>query len=176
MFEKLDSRVNDIQTEFIQQASGWSARRLSTVELFVLNMDFWNGREHDQDEAAHVVRKQPIIGISYRGRMRPMSSVLQSSGVLAQLSEYLLNPTSTEGAAIYLVLIVGIGVAGEKFWERRNTDDEPEVDFTDLLDEETLEQGQAEGQLLDDISESHKTVTAPAAIEWDTRAAHVGEQ
>jgi len=105
-----------------------------------------------------------------------MSSVLQSSGVLAQLSEYLLNPTSTEGAAIYLVLIVGIGVAGKILWERRNTDDEPEVDFTDLLDEETLEQGQAEGQLLDDISESHKTVTAPAAIEWDTRAAHVGEQ
>jgi len=33
-----------------------------------------------------------------------------------------------------------------------------------------------EGQLLDDISESHKTVTAPAAIEWETRAAHVGEQ
>jgi len=66
MFEKLDSRVNDIQTEFIQQASGWSARRLSTVELFVLNMDFWNGREHDQDEAAHVVRKQPIIGHSRR--------------------------------------------------------------------------------------------------------------
>jgi hypothetical protein len=66
MFEKLDSRVNDIQTEFIQQASGWSARRLSTVELFVLNMDFWNGREHDQDDAAHVVRKQPIIGHSRR--------------------------------------------------------------------------------------------------------------
>ena len=42
------------------------ARRLSTVELFVLNMDFWNGREHDQDEAAHVVRKQPIIGHSLR--------------------------------------------------------------------------------------------------------------
>ena len=66
MFEKLDGRVNDIQTEFIQQASGWSGRRLSTVELFVLNMDFWNGREHDQDEAAHVVRKQPIIGHSRR--------------------------------------------------------------------------------------------------------------
>ena len=66
MFEKLDGRVNDVQTEFIQQASGWSARRLSTVELFVLNMDFWNGREHDQDEAAHVVRKQPIIGHSRR--------------------------------------------------------------------------------------------------------------
>jgi len=26
MFEKLDSRVNDVRAEFIQQASGWSAR------------------------------------------------------------------------------------------------------------------------------------------------------
>jgi len=66
MFEKLDSRVNDVRSEFIQQASGWSARRLSTVELFVLNMDFWNGREHDYDEAERVVREQPIIGHSRR--------------------------------------------------------------------------------------------------------------
>mgnify|MGYP006269121319 FL=1 len=105
-----------------------------------------------------------------------MSSVLQSTGALAQLSEWLLTPTSTEGAILYVVLIVGIGVAGKLLWERRNTDDEPEVDFSDLLDEETLEAGHAEGQLLDDLSESHKTVTAPAAIEWDTRAANVGEQ
>ena len=105
-----------------------------------------------------------------------MSSVLQSSGVLAQVIEYLQNPTSTEGAVLYVVLIAVLGIAGKLLWERRNTDDEPEVDFTDLLDEETLEAGHAEGQLLNDISESHKTVTAPAAIEWDTRSAHVGEQ
>jgi len=60
-----------------------------------------------------------------------MSSVLQSSGVLAQLSEYLQNPTSTEGAVLYLVLIVGIGVAGRLLWDRYDTDDEPEVDFSD---------------------------------------------
>ena len=66
MFEKLDSRVNDVRSEFIQQASGRSARRLSTVELFVLNMDFWNGREHDYDEAERVVRDQSIIGHSRR--------------------------------------------------------------------------------------------------------------
>ena len=66
MFEKLDSRVTDVRAEFIQQASGWSARRLSTVELFVLNMDFWNGREHDYDEADRVVRDQSIIGHSRR--------------------------------------------------------------------------------------------------------------
>ncbi|WP_089699607.1 hypothetical protein [Halogranum gelatinilyticum] len=66
MFKKLDSRVNDVRTEFIQQASGWSARRLSTVELFVLNMDFWNGQEHTHDDATRVVREQPIIGRSRR--------------------------------------------------------------------------------------------------------------
>lgn len=66
MFEKLDSRVNDLRAEFIQQSSGWSARRLSTVELFVLNMDFWNGREHDYDDAERVVREQSIVGHSRR--------------------------------------------------------------------------------------------------------------
>ena len=66
MFEKLDSRVTDIRSEFIQQASGWSARRLSTVELFVLNMDFWNGCEHDYDDAERVIREQPIVGHSQR--------------------------------------------------------------------------------------------------------------
>ncbi|MGB9964054.1 hypothetical protein [Halobacterium hubeiense] len=66
MFEKLDQRVNDVRAEFIQQASGWSARRLSTVELFVLNMEFWNGGEYDHGDAERVVRDQPIIGRSRR--------------------------------------------------------------------------------------------------------------
>jgi len=71
---------------------------------------------------------------------------------------------------------VALGIVGKLLWTRHTADDEPEVDFSDVLDEETLEEGHAEGQLLDDISESHKTVTAPAAIEWETRAARVGEQ
>jgi hypothetical protein len=66
MFETLDSRVTDVRSEFIQQASGWSARRLSTIELFVLNMDFWNGREHDYDDAERVVRGHSIMGHSCR--------------------------------------------------------------------------------------------------------------
>lgn len=66
MFDKLDDRINEVRSEFIQQASGWSARRLSTVELFMLNMDFWNGHEHDYDETALAVRHQPIIGQSRR--------------------------------------------------------------------------------------------------------------
>nr|WP_120246776.1 hypothetical protein [Halopiger aswanensis] len=66
MFEKLDKRCRTVQTELIQKAPGWSARRLSTVELFVLSMDFWNGEEHDYDDASNAVRDQPILGSQRR--------------------------------------------------------------------------------------------------------------
>jgi len=77
-----------------------------------------------------------------------------------------------------LALVVGLilGVGSKHLWDRFTADDEPDVDFADVLDEETLTEGEAERQLLDDISESHKTVTAPGAVEWETRAARVGEQ
>ncbi|ELY77173.1 VirB4 family type IV secretion system protein [Natrinema gari] len=103
--------------------------------------------------------------------------VLQtSSGAVAQLTEWLTNPTSAEGAALYILLAVLVGIGGKLLWDWYTEDDEEEVEFSDLLEEETIEQGAAERQLLDDIAESHKTVTAPAAIEWETRAARVGEQ
>ncbi|ELY79691.1 transfer complex protein [Natrinema pallidum DSM 3751] len=107
-----------------------------------------------------------------------LNVLLQAGGgATDQAAEWLLNPTSTEGAALYVLLAVILGVAGKLLWGRyHSTNDEEEVDFSDVLDEEMLEEGNAEGQILDDISESHKTVTAPAAIEWETRAAHVGEQ
>ncbi|MFC7131417.1 VirB4 family type IV secretion system protein [Haloferax chudinovii] len=102
---------------------------------------------------------------------------LQSnSDVLTQLTQWAQQPTSPGGAALYLGVIVFFSVGGTVLWQRYRPDDEPEVDFSDVLDEETLEAGDAEGQLLDDISESHKTATAPAAIEWETRAARVGDQ
>jgi len=103
--------------------------------------------------------------------------VLQTgSGAVGQLTEWLTNPTSAEGAALYILLAVLVGIGGKLLWDWYTEDDEEEVEFSDLLDEETIEQGAAERQLLDDIAESHKTVTAPAAIEWETRAAQVGEQ
>ncbi|MFC7175112.1 VirB4 family type IV secretion system protein [Haloplanus litoreus] len=103
--------------------------------------------------------------------------VLQTgSGAVSQLTEWLTNPTSAEGAALYILLAVLVGIGGKLLWDWYTEDDEEEVEFSDLLDEETIEQGAAERQLLDDIAESHKTVTAPAAIEWETRAARVGEQ
>jgi type IV secretory pathway VirB4 component len=103
--------------------------------------------------------------------------VLQTgSGAVGQLMEWLTNPTSAEGAALYILLAVLVGIGGKLLWDWYTEDDEEEVEFSDLLDEETIEQGAAERQLLNDIAESHKTVTAPAAIEWETRAARVGEQ
>ncbi len=103
--------------------------------------------------------------------------VLQmGSGAVGQLTEWLMNPTSAEGAALYILLAVLVGIGGKLLWDWYTEDDQEEVEFSDLLDEETIEQGAAERQLLDDIAESHKTVTAPAAIEWETRAARVGEQ
>jgi len=35
---------------------------LSTVELFLLAMDFWNGEEHDYDDASNAVRERPVVG------------------------------------------------------------------------------------------------------------------
>ncbi|MFW5919852.1 MAG: VirB4 family type IV secretion system protein, partial [Halanaeroarchaeum sp.] len=99
-----------------------------------------------------------------------------SEGV-GQLLEWLSTPTATEGAALYVVLAVVVGLGGRVLWNRyTGADDEETVEFGDVLDEETIEQSHIEGQVLDDITESHKTVTAPAAIEWETRAARVGEQ
>ncbi|WP_247010780.1 VirB4 family type IV secretion system protein [Halorientalis litorea] len=110
--------------------------------------------------------------------MRSMrSAVLQAGGgVGSQLVRWLSSPTSTEGAALYLLIVVLLGIGGKLLWDWYTEDDTEEVEFSDVLDEETLEQGEAERQLLDDIAESHKTVTAPAAAEWETRAARVGEQ
>jgi len=67
MFEKLDSRCHGLQTEFIQKAAGWSAQRLTTIELFVLSMDFWNGEEHEYDDGADAIRDHPTIDHQERG-------------------------------------------------------------------------------------------------------------
>jgi hypothetical protein len=66
MFAKLDDRVETVRRGLVQNASGWSARRLSTVELFVLAMDFWNGETHDYGDPAAVVRENPVVGATRR--------------------------------------------------------------------------------------------------------------
>ncbi|GAA0291610.1 transferase [Halarchaeum salinum] len=100
-----------------------------------------------------------------------------ATGFSDQLTQWALNPTTPGGILLYLLVAVVIVATTVVAWTRYQArDDEPTVDFADVLDEETLEDGQAEGRLLDEIAESHKTAIAPAAIEWETRAAHVGEQ
>ncbi|QKY18789.1 VirB4 family type IV secretion system protein [Halorubrum sp. CBA1229] len=103
--------------------------------------------------------------------------ILQTDGgALGSVAGWLQNLTPAESAVLALAVGLGLGVGSKYLWDRFTADDEPEVNFTDVLDEETLEEGEAERKLLDDISESHKTVTAPGAVEWETRAARVGEQ
>ena len=80
------------------------------------------------------------------------SSVLQAGGgVGSQLVRWLSSPTSTEGAALYLLILVLLGIGGKLLWDWYTEDDTEEVEFSDVLDEETLEQGEAERQLLDSI-------------------------
>jgi len=94
-----------------------------------------------------------------------------------QLTEWALTPTTPGGMLLYALVAVVIAAVAIVAWTRSQArNDEPTVEFADVLDEETLEDGQAEGRLLDEIAESHKTAIASAAIEWETRAARVGEQ
>ncbi|GGC49004.1 VirB4 family type IV secretion system protein [Haloferax sulfurifontis] len=93
-----------------------------------------------------------------------------------QLFEWLQQPTSPEGAAVYAIGALGIALGAITVWRYRSSDDVPEVEFSDVLDEDAIHTGHTEGQLFDDIAESHKTTIAPTAIEWETRTARVGEQ
>jgi hypothetical protein len=61
MFEKLDDRVTTLRSEFIDSVAGWSGRRLSTVELFVLLTEFWNGETLSDDHAERLIRTKPAV-------------------------------------------------------------------------------------------------------------------
>lgn len=59
MFEKLDARIDTVQSEFVDTVAGWTGRRLSTVELFVLVTEFWNGEDLQPDRADRLIRTSP---------------------------------------------------------------------------------------------------------------------
>ena len=59
MFEKLDERVRTVRTEFVEDVAGWSATRLSTLDLFVLAAEFWNGEEYEGTE--RLLRTEPAL-------------------------------------------------------------------------------------------------------------------
>jgi type IV secretory pathway VirB4 component len=55
-------------------------------------------------------------------------------------------------------------------------DDEPEVEMHELMDEE-MEAAAAEGwAVIDEVHDMQADAVAPEAVEWETRAARVGEQ
>jgi hypothetical protein len=66
MFQKLDDRIRTVRDEFVNEVPGWSARRLSTVELFVLNTEFWNGDEYGDGSLERLVREQPVLSRASR--------------------------------------------------------------------------------------------------------------
>ena len=83
---------------------------------------------------------------------------------------------SGEGVMIYGVgsMLVLIGIANLASWYRARRQSDPELKT--LLDEETLEAADLEYDLLDDIASRQQDLVAPAAVEWNTRTARVGEQ
>lgn len=66
MFETLDSRIAAVEGEFVQSASGWTARRLSTVELFTLAREFWTGHTAEAGDPERRVRTSPVLDHSRR--------------------------------------------------------------------------------------------------------------
>ncbi|WP_350355483.1 hypothetical protein [Halorarius litoreus] len=64
MFEKLDERIRTVRTEFVEDVAGWSATRLSTLEVFVLAAEFWNGEEYEDPD--RLLRTEPAVGESQR--------------------------------------------------------------------------------------------------------------
>ena len=92
------------------------------------------------------------------------------------LGEWVAPLATPTGVALGTVVGLVVGLLGKTLWDRYTADDEPEIDFSEVLNDETLESAAAERELLDGVSEPHKTVMAPDAIEWETRAARVGDQ
>ncbi|MFB6188970.1 MAG: VirB4 family type IV secretion system protein [Halapricum sp.] len=82
---------------------------------------------------------------------------------------------SPGGLLVYGVgsIVLLIALANLVAWYRARQSED--VALADVLDEETLAAGAEEAALFDDIAERQQSTMAPAAIEWDTRAARVGE-
>lgn len=61
MFERLDERVRTVRTEFVEDVPGWSATRLSTLELVVLAAGFWQGESFDPEDADRLLREEQAL-------------------------------------------------------------------------------------------------------------------
>jgi hypothetical protein len=61
MFDVLDHRLRTVETELIEKVTGWSTRRLTTVELFTLCMEYWNGNELDVEQVEPLLAREPSM-------------------------------------------------------------------------------------------------------------------
>ena len=61
MIDTLDTRCRTIETEFVSKANGWSSRRLDTVELFVLAMEFWSGDHLEYGDETAAIRTMSAV-------------------------------------------------------------------------------------------------------------------
>jgi hypothetical protein len=62
MAEKLDARVETLQTELFGRLDGWRARRLATAELYELCVEFWGGESTDRPVRTRTaVGRQPRV-------------------------------------------------------------------------------------------------------------------
>ncbi|MCY4732832.1 transferase [Natronomonas gomsonensis] len=92
------------------------------------------------------------------------------------VAEVLPPVVSTEGLMLYGIglVVYAIAISHVISWYKNRTYDESTLD--ELLDSETIDAAAVERSLLDDIAERQQDVLAPSAIEWESRAARVGEQ
>ncbi|MDR9431934.1 MAG: hypothetical protein RI568_14715 [Natronomonas sp.] len=67
LFEKLDERIQTVRSEFVDDMSGWSSRRLTTTELFYLTIDFWNGDADSDADTERLIRTGSAVSRSARG-------------------------------------------------------------------------------------------------------------
>jgi type IV secretory pathway VirB4 component len=104
--------------------------------------------------------------------MWPWATVAQAAAVVDRLPP-LLSPA---GVFVYGVgsVVLLIIIANGLSWYRARQRDEPALG--DLLDDETLQTAAVESDILAGLAERHQDAMAPAAIEWGTRLARVGEQ
>ena len=112
------------------------------------------------------------------------SGVPLENGILARsvseavsISFALLDVIAAADVADGALVIGGVllGALAATAWYRR-TEDTEEFDPTAVFDESTLDTHHRERSALEELTEHHQRIVAPAAVEWETRAARVGEK
>jgi hypothetical protein len=63
MRDRLAARLETVEAEFVRGVNGWSARRLSTLEIMLLAYRFWNGEAAaDAVDPTTLVGDAPVMG------------------------------------------------------------------------------------------------------------------